>query len=45
MSQSTDRPAAGVESSTLRHGVLNLPDVIQGLQARRDAVFKTLNIG
>ena len=24
---------------------LNLPDVIQGLQARRDAVFKTLNIG
>lgn len=24
---------------------LNLPDAIQGLQARRDAVFKTLNIG
>ncbi len=24
---------------------LNLPDVIGGLQARRDAVFKTLNIG
>ena len=24
---------------------LNLPDAIQALQARRDAVFKTLNIG
>ena len=24
---------------------LNLPDAIQSLQARRDAVFKTLNIG
>ncbi|MGN7869918.1 hypothetical protein [Paracoccus sp. 22332] len=24
---------------------LNLPDAIQGLQSRRDAVFKTLNIG